>query len=166
MTCKEYNNNIRTIDRQKVKEKLDMSKWIYNLEESISRMRREINQITELIKCKTEKQFTAHQKHLKNYGNRKMTTLKFKCTMLKQDLKSKTKNLKYQKKIIEPQKIKKLFYKGRKRVYREMKGSIITLKSIPSKQNVETFWKGIWNNPSECNVAKVDWVKERESNTA
>ena len=47
-----------------------------------------------------------------------------------------------------------------------MKGSIITLKSIPSKQNVETFWKGIWNNPSECNVTKVDWVKERESNTA
>ena len=30
-----------------------------------------------------------------------MTTLEFKCAMLKQDLKSKTEKLKYQKKIIE-----------------------------------------------------------------
>ena len=44
-----------------------------------------------------------------------------------------------------------------------MKGSTITPKSIPSKQHVETFWKGIWNNPSECNVANVDWMKELES---
>ena len=93
-----------------------------------------------------------------------MTTLKFKCTMLKQDLKSKAKILKHQKKIIERKKIKKLFYKDPKKVYREMKGSIITPKSIPSKQNVETFWKGIWNNPLECNVANVDWMKELESN--
>ena len=45
-----------------------------------------------------------------------------------------------------------------------MKGSTITPKSIPSKQNVETFCKGIWNIPSECNVANVDWMKELESN--
>ena len=87
-----------------------MPKWIYQLEELISRVRREINQITVLIKCKTEKQFTAHQKRLlnkflKNYGNTRMTTLKFKCTMLKQDLKSKTEKLRYQKKIIERKKI-------------------------------------------------------------
>ena len=51
-----------------------------------------------------------------------MTTLEFKCTMLKQDLKSKTEKLKYQKKIIERKKIKKLFYKDPKKVYRTMKG--------------------------------------------
>ena len=45
-----------------------------------------------------------------------------------------------------------------------MKGSTITPKNIPSKQNVETFWKGIWNNPSECNVTGVDWMKELKSN--
>ena len=69
-----------------------MSKWIYHLEKSI-------NQITVLIKCKTEKQFTTHQKRLldkflKNYGNTKMATLEFKCTILKQDLKSKTESTK------------------------------------------------------------------------
>ena len=104
MTCKEYNNDIRRIEPEKAKEKLDMPKWIYHLEESISRVRREINQINVLIKCKIEKQFTAHQKHLlnkflKNYGNTKMTTFEFKCTILKQDLKSKTEKLKYQKKL-------------------------------------------------------------------
>ena len=48
--------------------------------------------------------------------------------------------------------------------YRTMKGSTMTPKSITSKQDVETFWKGIWNNPSESNVANVDWMKELESN--
>ena len=121
MTCKEYNNDIRRTEPEKVKEKLDMPKWIYYLEESISRVRRKVNQINVLIKCKTEKQFTTHQKRLlnkflKNYGNTKM---------LKQDLKSKTEKLKYQKKIIERKKI--------------------------------------WNNPSECIVANVDWTKELEN---
>ena len=169
MTCKEYNNGIRRIEPEKAKKKLDMPKWIYHLEESISRVRQEINQINVLIKCKLEKQFTTHQKRLlnkflKNYGNTKMTTLEFKCTMLKQDLKSKTEKLKYQKKIIERKKINKLFYKDPKKVYRTMKGSTVTPTSILSKQNVETFWKGIWNNPSECNVTNVDWMKELESN--
>ena len=171
MTCKEYNNDIQVIEPGKTKEKLDMPKWIYHVEESISRERREINQITVLIKWKTEKQFTVHQKRLlnkffKNYGNTKMTTLKFKCTctILKQYLKSKTDKLKHQKKIIERKKINKLFYKDPKKVYTAIKGSAIIPKSIPSKQNVETFWKGIWNNPSKCNVANVDWIKELESN--
>ena len=43
MTCKEYNNDIQRIEPEKAKEKLDMPKWIYHLEESISRVRREIN---------------------------------------------------------------------------------------------------------------------------
>ena len=125
MTCKEYNNDIRRIEPEKAKEKLDMPKWIYRLEESISRVRGEINQINVLIKCKFEKQFTAHQKRLlnkflKNYGNTKMTTLEFKCTMLKQDLKSKTEKLKYQKRIIERKKINKLFYKDPKKVCRTL----------------------------------------------
>ena len=170
MTCEGYNNDIQTIEPEKAKEKLDMPKWIYQLEESISRVRREINQITVLIKCETEKQLTAHQKRLlnnffkKSYGNIRMATLKFKCRMLKEDLKSKTEKLRYQKKIIERKKTKKLFCKDPKKVYRAMKGSTITPKNIPSKQNVETFWKGIWNNPSECNVTGVDWMKELKSN--
>ena len=107
-------------------------------------MRREINQINVLIKCKTEKQFTTHQKRLlnnflKHYGNTKMKTLEFKCTMLKQDLKSKTEKLKYQKKIIERKKINKLFYKDPKKVHRTMKGSTITPTSISFKLNVEKF---------------------------
>ena len=69
--------------------------------------------------------------------------------MLKQDLQSKTEKLKYQKKIIESKKINKLFHKDPKKIYRAM-------KSIPSKQNVETFWKGIWNNLSECNITNFD----------
>ena len=39
MMCKEYNNDIQTIKREKSKEKLDMPKWICHLQESISRVR-------------------------------------------------------------------------------------------------------------------------------
>ena len=39
MTCKEYDNDIQRIEPEKAKEKLDMPKWIYHLEESISRVR-------------------------------------------------------------------------------------------------------------------------------
>ena len=73
-----------------------------------------------------------------------MITLTFKCRILKQDLKSKTGKLKYQKKIIERKEINKLFYKNPKKVYRERKGK--------------------WNNPLDCSVAVVDWMKELESN--
>ena len=59
--------------------------------------------------------------------------------MLKQDFKSKTENLKYQKKIIERKKINKLFYKDPKKFHRTMKGSTITPTSISFKQNVEKF---------------------------
>ena len=45
-----------------------------------------------------------------------------------------------------------------------MKGSTITPKSIPSEQHVETFWKGILNNSSDCNVTNVDWMKEPGNN--
>ena len=45
-----------------------------------------------------------------------------------------------------------------------MKGSAITLKSIPFKQNVETFWKDIWNNLSECKVKHAHWMNERDNN--
>ena len=87
MTCKEYDNDMRRIRPEKADEKLDMPKWIYHLEKSISGVRREINKVNVLIKCKTEKQFTTHQKHLlnkflKNYCNTKTETLEFKCSML------------------------------------------------------------------------------------
>ena len=150
MKCREYNNCIRTNELEKAKGKLDIPKRTYHLQESIIGVTRELNQ-------KIEKQITAHQKRflnffLKDYGNTKVTLLKSKCKMLKQDLKSKTEKLKDQKKIIERKKINKLFYKDPKKVYKTMKELTITSKSIPSKQNVEKFWKGIWNNPSECNV--------------
>ena len=62
-----------------------------------------------------------------------MATLKIKCTMLKQDLKSKIKKLKYQTKIIDHKKINKLFYNDPKKVYRAMKASTVTPKNIMSK---------------------------------
>ena len=54
-----------------------------------------------------------------------MARLEFKCTMLKQDLKSK---VKYQKKIIERKNINKLLCKDLKKVYGKIKESTTTPK--------------------------------------
>ena len=39
IACKEYNNDIQRIEPEKAKEKPDMPKWIYHLEELISQVR-------------------------------------------------------------------------------------------------------------------------------
>ena len=57
-----------------------------------------------------------------------MTRLEFKYTMLKQDLKSKTEKVKYQKKIIERKDINKLLCKDLKKVYGKIKESTTTPK--------------------------------------
>ena len=58
ITCKEYNNDTKTIETNKTKEQTDMPKSMYHLEELKNRVRREKNKSTALIKCKIEKQFT------------------------------------------------------------------------------------------------------------
>ena len=93
-----------------------------------------------------------------------MTTHEFNCTMLKQDLKSKTQKLKYQKEITECKKINKLFHKDPKKVYRTIKGQPSLPKVFHLNKMLRCFWKVIWNNLSECKVANVDWMKEFESN--
>ena len=50
------------------------------------------------------------ERFFEKHGKEKITTLKFKCTPLKQDLRSRTEKPKYQKKIIEGRKINKLLY--------------------------------------------------------
>ena len=49
-------------------------------------------------------------------------------------------------------------------ISRKCTGSTITPKCIPSKQNVEMFWKGIQNNDWSDNFKSADWMKELERN--
>ena len=61
-----------------------------------------------------------------------MSTLETKFTSLKQELKSKTDNLRHQKRLIERKKINRQFSFNLKKVYRNMKSDKIEVDKIPT----------------------------------
>ena len=80
-----------------------MSKWLHHLEQSINTVRKELNYIILFIKYKKENSYSKHQKKLlnkyrKKLGNANLRLFEYKSTILKQELKSKSEKLKYQKK--------------------------------------------------------------------
>ena len=118
-------------------------------EDSINRMRKEIGQIHTLINCKKSNTFTAHQLSLKNkfqkkYSNTKTRTLEYKLALLKHDLKATCTKFKYIKRKHQSKTINKTFSKDPKGVYRNFRGTKINVENLPSKDEVESFWKGIW----------------------
>ena len=160
LTCKELNNDVRTSEKRKN----GPPKWITSIESSINRIRKLISYVQVVIKCKRESTFTKHQKTLlhtlkKKLGNSKMSTLETKLTSLKQELKSKADNLRHQKRLIERKKINKQFAFNPKKIYGNMKGDKIEVHKIPTKESIEQFWKGIWQDNAIFND-KADWLKD------
>ena len=100
MTCKAYIQDIQ--QKPAKKESNTLPKWLHHLEESINRVRKELNHINLLIKCKKENSYSKHQKKLLNKyrkkpGNTNLRLFEYKSTISKQELKSKSEKLKYQK---------------------------------------------------------------------
>ena len=125
-----------------------MPKRLHHLEQSINRVRKELNHINLFIKCKKENYYSEHQKKLlnkyrKKVGNTNLRLFEYKSTILKPELKIKSEKLKYQKKLIERKRINRIFQTNPKIVFRLFKENLVTLKTMPSQENVATFWKGI-----------------------
>ena len=155
MTCKAYIQDIQQKPANQ-KESNTLPKWLHHLEQSIKRVRKELNHINLLIKCKKENSYSKHQKKLLNKfrkkpGNTTLRLFEYKSTILKQELKSKSEKLKYQKKLIERKRINMIFQTNPKKVFRSFKENSVILKAMPSQENVETFWKGIWESRSQVN---------------
>ena len=142
-----------------------MPKWLHHLEQSINRVRKELNHINLLIKCKKENSYSKHQKKLlnkyrKKLGNTTLRLFEYKSTILKQELKSKSEKLKYQKKLIERKRINRIFQTNPTKVFRSFKENLVILKTMPSQENVEAFWKGIWESRSQVNYENTLWMKQ------
>ena len=104
------------------KESNTLPKWLHHLEQSINRFRKELNHINLLIKFKKENSYSKHQKKLlnkyrKKLGNTTLRLFEYKSTILKQELKSKSEKLKYQKKIIERKRINRIFQTNPKKSF-------------------------------------------------
>ena len=79
--------------------------------------------------------------------------------MLKQDLKSKSGRLKYEKRLASRKSLNKKFATNPKHVYRSRKGSNIIANKIPEKTDVEEFWKNIWNVETKFKQ-NVKWLPD------
>ena len=64
--------------------------WINNIEQSITRIRKELSQINVLIKCKAENAYTRHQKALLQKYSKKLGTTKLRTRTDKTSLETRT----------------------------------------------------------------------------
>ena len=123
-------------------------------------IKKKISQLTRLINCKNTGNFTNHEKEIKQkffkkYGNNRIQTLPFKLTLLKQlQL-----NLDGLRKTMQD--INSKFNSNTELVYRDFKGCSITANETPTKNEVEEFWKSIWENETKFNK-NAKWLKELE----
>ena len=120
VTCKTFIGDIQPTPMS-IKNNPKFSNCINNIEQSIARIRKELSQINVLITCNAENAYTRHQKALpqkysKKLGNTKLRTLPYKTTVLKQELKSKSEKVKYQKKQMERKRIDATFNKNTKKI--------------------------------------------------
>ena len=148
ITIKQDLNDLKEINRN-INAYNTSPRWMIKFEDSINRMRKEIGQIHMLINCKKSNTFTAHQPSLKNkfqkkYGNTKTRTLEYKVALLKHDLKATCTKFKYIKRKHQRKTINISFSKDPKGVNRNFRETKINVEDLPSKDEVESFWKSIW----------------------
>ena len=166
VTCLREMNQLRELTPT-TKNKPKFLRWLTQLEESIIYLRKTIGQLTVIIKCKKTNTFLKHQKSLlkkfrKKFRNTTMTNFESKLYISKQKLKAKSEKLKYHKKLFERKSINHRFNCDPKSVYRTMKGNCITAENIPTKNEIETFWKSIWQDTNKTFNETASWLRELE----
>ena len=134
-----------------------LPKWLNHLQEYINRTRRDIAHIINIKECRIKNQYTRKQIKLKDrlrkkFGDIKQTTLDYKLILLKHDLKAKSEKMKHHKNMIERKRLNRKFAYGPKSVYRSMKGNTIEVKDMPTKDDIQAFWKSIWNVKIDYNI--------------
>ena len=60
----------------------------------------------------------------------------------------------------ESSSLTRIFQTNLKKVFLSFKESLVTLKTMLSQENVETFWKGIWELRSQVNYENTVWMKQ------
>ena len=147
VTCLQEMNQLRELNLTNNKPKFP--RWLTQLEESITYLRKTIGQLTVIVKCKQTNTYLKHQKSLpekfrKKFRNTTLLNLQSNLYIAKQKLKSKSEKLSYHKKLYERKTINRNFICDPKSVYRTIKGNRITAEKIPTNYEVKTFWKNIW----------------------
>ena len=100
---------------------------------------------------------------MKWYCNTKHLTLMAKLAELKHELKVISQFLRNKKLLTQRNSINKKFQLNQKKVFREWRNKKISIKTTPSKTDIETIWSSIWTKSSTHNE-NATWLKTLEEN--
>ena len=139
--------------------------WQIRMESRIEAIRRKISYAYVLKNCIEKNDYTKRQKYIKRrfekqYGKVTKNNLNKVLTDLKHDLKVDSEKLRRKKTIQERKYINRMFKVAPKKVYRGMRdGSQQKVKNMPEQTEVESFWKSIWNVPTQHNT-EAPWLED------
>ena len=71
--------------------------------------------------------------------------------------------MKNHRNMIEIKRLNRKFACDLKSVYRSMKGNNIEMKDVPTKDDIQAFWKSIWNTKIDYNT-NAPWINELKTN--
>ena len=136
--------------------------WKIHIEQKIEVISKSIVYIDVILKCKNEETYTKHQliiERLKKWYRRtSRENLESVRGELKHELTTYTSKLKKRRTVEQRDRINKEFSLNPKNVYRKFKtDENIEIKDTPSRDNVTSFWKGIWGNNKEYKT-HAEWL--------
>ena len=160
-----------------VKEKCK-PKWQKHFEERIRKLQRKIAHVNIILNSRTENiPLTTNQRKIqvklkRCYGNTKTETLTSRLVIFKHELHVTSTQMKRRQQISERERINKRFATNQKNVYRNWKSKQIKVKDpapppppppppLPRKEEIETFWKDIWEKKTGFNE-NAEWLGKLE----
>ena len=147
VTTKKY---LKDVKYAKVrKEEPAEPKWIQNLDNKIQRLRRDISHTQLILSCSVNNSYTEHHHRIRErlqykFGNVNRDTLVYGVKLLTQELKATSSKVSYHRKKIQQDRMNRLFAKKPTLVYRNFRGGTVEINKAPSMDEVEKFWKDIW----------------------
>ena len=101
-------------EKKNRRERPKRPKWLSNLDQKVTKLRKTIAHINVVLECKRSNNFTRHQLKVREnlhrkFGNTKSSTLHSKLNILKQELKATSSKIRYQEKKFEPNRINRKF---------------------------------------------------------
>ena len=157
--AKTVETNIGVKPKQKRKvTKHKKPKWKVNIEKEVEMLRGEISILSE-IERKNDPRTRKARKLKRKHKIKRIEDIPGIKEELKQKMQAKAQRLRRFEKRSKFYRQNKIFENDAKKFYRELGKSQIEVKEIPTKENVENFWKGIWGNDKTYNK-DASWIEK------
>ena len=146
------------LKRKRKANKHKKPKWKVNIEKDVEMLRGEISILSE-IERKNDPRTRKARKVKRKYTIKSIEDIPQIKEELKQRMQAKSQRLRRFEKRSRFYRQNKIFENDARKFYRELGKSQIEVKEIPSKENVENFWKGIWEDEKTHNK-DASWIEK------